>query len=145
MALWDGALRHQTGVLPNVFPSVLVDRIDTTTDDASEAVSALAVSPDGRTLAVGGEAGSVQLWDIATQQPLGGPLTTPGEAIDTVAFAADGSAVYAGSAHVPLQRYTIEPSKAVASVCARAGAAGLTRAQWRTYVPDVPYRRVCGD
>ncbi|MFE7897242.1 hypothetical protein ACFU3E_06830 [Streptomyces sp. NPDC057424] len=94
---------------------------------------------------MGGEAGSIQLWDVATQQPLGGPLTTPGEAIDTVAFAAGGSAVYAGSAHAPLQRYPIEPSKAVESVCARAGAAGLTRAQWRTYVPDVPYRRVCGD
>ncbi|MFD5478655.1 nSTAND1 domain-containing NTPase [Streptomyces hawaiiensis] len=149
VALWDGKLRQRTGLLPNVFPALPeghADAItDAITDDASEAVSALAVSPDGRTMAVGGEAGSLQLWDVATQQPLGGLLTTPGEAIDTVAFAADSSVLYAGSAHVPLQRYTIEPSKAVASVCARSGGDRLTPAQWRTYVPDVPYRRVCGD
>lgn len=32
----------------------------------------------------------------------------------------------------------------VAEVCARAGHADLTRAQWRTYVGDVPYQRICG-
>ncbi|MDO0913216.1 hypothetical protein QQM39_20880 [Streptomyces sp. DT2A-34] len=31
-----------------------------------------------------------------------------------------------------------------ARVCARAGGADLTRDQWRTYVPDAPYRKVCG-
>ncbi|MGY1498440.1 nSTAND1 domain-containing NTPase [Streptomyces sp. QTS52] len=145
VALWDGKFRQQEAILPNRFPALAEDLSDALTGDTSEAVSALAVSPDGRTLAVGGEAGSLQLWDLATQQPLGGPLTTRGEAIDSVAFAADSGTVYAGSVHVPLQRYTIEPSKAVASVCARAGGAELTRAQWRTYVRDVPYRRVCGD
>ncbi|KUL33529.1 hypothetical protein [Streptomyces regalis] len=148
VALWDGKLRQQEGTLPNVFPTLPQSMTLAITDDTSEAVSALAVSPDGRTLAVGGEAGSLQLWDIATQQPLGDPLTTPGEAIDTVAFAADSGTVYAGSAHVPLQRYTIDPSRAVESVCTRAGAGdrgGLTRAQWRTYVRDVPYRKVCAD
>jgi WD40 repeat protein/transcriptional regulator with XRE-family HTH domain len=148
VALWDGRLRQREGVLPNVFPALPEDTSDALTGDTSEAVSALAVSPDGRTLAVGGEAGSLQLWDIATQQPLGDPLTTPGEAIDTVAFSADSGTVYAGSAHVPVQRYTIDPSQAVESVCARAGGSdrdGLTWAQWRTYVRDVPYRKMCGD
>ncbi|MCD9876851.1 nSTAND1 domain-containing NTPase [Streptomyces guryensis] len=144
VALWDGKVRERGGVLRNVFPAPAVgDASDDLLDDSSEAVSALAVSPDGRTLAVGGEAGTLQLWDIDTQQPLGGPLTTPGEAVDTVAFSADSGTLYAGSAHVPLQTYTITPSKAVARVCARAGGADLTRAQWRTYVPDAPYRRVC--
>ncbi|MGW6905925.1 nSTAND1 domain-containing NTPase [Streptomyces sp. NPDC054940] len=149
VALWDGKARERGGVLRNVFPAPARGALaDDPLDDSSEAVSALAVSPDGRTLAVGGEAGTLQLWDIDTHQPLGGPLTTPGEGIDTVAFSADSGTVYAGSAHVPLQQYTITSSKAVAWVCARApGAAGaeLTRAQWRTYLPDVPYRKVCGD
>ncbi|GGK74051.1 nSTAND1 domain-containing NTPase [Streptomyces flaveus] len=154
VALWDGKVRERAGILRNVFPApVSVESADDSAGDplgdSSEAVSALAVSPDGSTLAVGGEAGSLQLWDIATQQPLGGPLTTPGEKIDTVAFSADSGTVYAGSAHVPLQRYTIAPSKAVETVCARLAEsgdpAGLTRAQWKTHVGDVPYRRVCGD
>ncbi|MFI7408384.1 hypothetical protein ACIBU0_06920 [Streptomyces sp. NPDC049627] len=152
VALWDAAVRQREGTMPNVFPALpegVTDRPDDdsvpVSDDTSEAVTALAISPDGRTLAVGGDAGSLQLWDLATQQPLGGPLTTPGEAIDTVAFAADSGTVYAGSAHVPLQRYPIAPDRAVASLCARAGQRELTRAQWRTYVRDVPYRKVCGD
>ncbi|MCZ0988019.1 hypothetical protein O1M54_24250 [Streptomyces diastatochromogenes] len=144
VALWDGGLGQRTGILRSVFPALPDGSGDVLLGDTSEAVSALAVSPDGRTLAVGGEAGSLQLWDIATQQPLGGLLTTPGEEIDTVAFGADSGTLYAGSAHVPLQRYTIAPSRAVAAVCARAGGGGLTREQWRTYVRNVPYRRVCG-
>ncbi|MER6354968.1 hypothetical protein ABT186_24930 [Streptomyces sp. NPDC001634] len=137
VALWDGRLRHRTGILRNVFPTPI--------GDTPEAVNALALSPDGRTLAVGGDAGTLQLWDTATQQPLGGPLTTPGERIDTIAFSADSSMVYAGSAHVPLQRYTIAPARAVTEVCARVGDTDLTKAQWRTYVPDAPYRKLCGD
>ncbi|MEU0726352.1 hypothetical protein [Streptomyces sp. NPDC006140] len=124
-------------MLRNVFPAPL--------GEAAEAVSALALSPDGRTLAVGGDAGSVQPWDVATRQPLGGPLTTPGESIDSLAFAPDGTTLYAGSPHVPLQRYVVDPERAVTEVCARTGSTGLARTQWHTYVPDAPYRRICGD
>ncbi|MGW2565412.1 nSTAND1 domain-containing NTPase [Streptomyces sp. NPDC001537] len=135
VALWDRTASRRAGVLRNVFPEPLGDR--------PEAVNALAVSPDGRTLAVGGDAGSLQLWDVPTRQPLGTPLTTPGDGIQSLAFSPDGTTLYAASAHVPLQRYAVDPGRAIARVCARAGS-GLTREQWRTYVPDVPYRRVCG-
>ncbi|MFJ9633592.1 hypothetical protein ACIRU8_38460 [Streptomyces sp. NPDC101175] len=136
IALWDGTLGRREGVLRNVFPTPL--------GTTPEGVSALAFSPDGGTLAVGGDGGSLQLWDVATQQPLSsGPLTTPGEALTSLAFSADGRTLYAGSAHVPLQRYTVDPELARTRVCARTGNAELTRAQWRTYAPDEPYRRIC--
>ncbi|MDX3709190.1 helix-turn-helix domain-containing protein [Streptomyces europaeiscabiei] len=138
VALWDGDLRHQAGILRNVFPGPV--------DPASgsgESITALAFSPDGDTLAVGGDAGTLQLWDIATQQPLGPPLPTPGGSIDTLAFSPDSTLLYAGGKRVPLQRYVVDPDRAVSLVCARAGNTELTRAQWRTYVPDRPYRRVC--
>jgi WD40 repeat protein len=138
VVLWDGGLRHQAGILRNVFPGPV--------DPASgsgESITALAFSPDGGTLAVGGDAGTLQLWDIATQQPLGPPLPTPGGSIDTLAFSPDSTLLYAGGKRVPLQRYVVDPDRAVSLVCARAGNAELTRAQWRTYVPDRPYRRVC--
>ncbi|WOX11108.1 helix-turn-helix domain-containing protein [Streptomyces sp. N50] len=139
--LWDGRLRHREGVLRNVFPTPAGT---TPTGTTPEGVSAVAFSPDGRTLAVGGDGGSLQLWDVATQQPLSSaPLTTPGEAITSLAFSPDGTTVYAGSAHVPLQRYVVDPARALARICARTGNAELTRARWRTYVPDAPYRRIC--
>ncbi|MFF3373661.1 hypothetical protein ACFYXF_12030 [Streptomyces sp. NPDC002680] len=136
VALWDGELSHRTGILRNVFPAPL--------GEEPESVSALAVSPDGATLAVGGSTGTLQLWDIATQQPLGGPLTTPGEQIDSLAFGADSGTLYAASAHAPLQRYAVDADRAATQVCARAGAgADLSREQWETYVPEVAYRKVC--
>ena len=144
--LWDGELRHRDGILRNVFPAAIgTSTIGTSLfGTAPEGVSAVAFSPDGRTLAVGGDGGSLQLWDVATQQPLSSaPLTTPGEAITSLAFSPDGTTVYAGSAHVPLQRYVVDPARALARICARTGNAELTRAQWRTYIPDAPYRRIC--
>ncbi|MFJ5310174.1 WD40 repeat domain-containing protein [Streptomyces sp. NPDC088350] len=135
VTLWDSTVRHRAGVLRNVFPAPL--------GDFPEAVSALAISPDGRTLAVGGDAGTLQLWDTATRQPLGGPLTTPGDSIDSLAFSTDSTTLYASSLHVPVQRYTVDPARAVPRICARTGGAEPTKDQWRTYLPDVPYRRVC--
>ncbi|MDX3531892.1 hypothetical protein P1P75_37235, partial [Streptomyces sp. ID05-39B] len=135
VALWDGELRRRSGVLRNVFPSPV--------GDTPEAVGALAVSPDGRTLAVGGDAGTLQLWDVATQQPLGGPVPTAGEGIESVSFSADSTTLYVAAPHVPLQRYAVDPARAVDKVCARADG-GLTRDQWRTYAPETPYRTTCG-
>ncbi|MEV5435136.1 helix-turn-helix domain-containing protein [Streptomyces sp. NPDC052682] len=138
VALWDGDLRHQAGILRNVFLSPVDPSFD-----SAETITALAFSPDGSTLAMGGDAGTVQLWDIATRQPLGQPLPTPGGSIDTLAFSPDSTLLYAGGEHVPLQRYVVDPDRAVSLVCARAGNRELTRAQWRTYIPERPYRRVC--
>ncbi|WP_105968123.1 nSTAND1 domain-containing NTPase [Streptomyces geranii] len=135
VALWDGDLRHRAGVLRNLFPAPL--------GETPEAVRSLALSPDGHTLAVGGDAGALQLWDTATQQPLGGPLPTPGEGIDTLAFSTDNRTLYAGGPHVPLQRYAVDTGRSVSQVCTRAGGKDLTEAQWRAYVPEVGYRKVC--
>ncbi|MFF4276812.1 helix-turn-helix domain-containing protein [Streptomyces sp. NPDC001536] len=137
VTVWHGRTeRHREAVIPPV--------AGVAGDGAIGArVTALAFSPDGSTLAVGYASGALRLWDTVTRQPLGGSLNTPGEAIRSLAFDGRGDSVYAGSAHVPVQRYAVGPSEVVTQLCARAGR-DLTADEWRTYLPDVPYRRLCG-
>ncbi len=135
VTLWDGDLRRRTGALTGTS--------DTSSSSTPEAVGALAFSSDGSTLAVGGTSGTLRLWDTAGQQLLGTDLPTPGDEIHSLAFAPDDGMLYAGTPHVPLQRLTVAPDRAVRAVCARSGG-GLTREQWRSYVPDAPYRQICG-
>ncbi|WP_086724120.1 WD40 repeat domain-containing protein [Streptomyces sp. NRRL B-24085] len=133
VTLWDGAARARLGVLDG-----------TTSDpvaDAAGAVTALAFSADGRTLAVAGSAGVLHLWDLASQRLLGTALPTPGDEIRALAFGADGT-LYASGVHVPVQRYDLDPRRLLTEVCERAGS-GLSEAVWKTYLPDVPYRRTC--
>lgn len=134
VTLWDGDLRHTTGVLTGT--------ADTAPSSRTEAVGALAFSSDGSTLAVGGADGTLRLWDTTGQRLLGGDLPTPGDEIRSLAFSRDDGTVYATGPNVVLQRHPIAADAAVRALCDRAGG-GLTRAQWRRYVPDAPYRQVC--
>jgi WD40 repeat protein/DNA-binding SARP family transcriptional activator len=54
-----------------------------------EAGSAIAVSPDGRLLATGSDAGSVTFWDVATRKPVGRGLALAHAAL-WLAFSPDG-------------------------------------------------------
>ena len=56
-------------------------------------VQAIAFSPGGRLLAVIDNDHSLQLWDVATRQPLGGPLAG---AVNSAAFSPDGTLLAAG-------------------------------------------------
>jgi WD40 repeat protein/predicted Ser/Thr protein kinase len=53
-------------------------------------VRAVAFSPDGKFLLAGGRNNRPQLWDVATGEPIGGPLPHPGE-LKSVAFSHDGT------------------------------------------------------
>ncbi|WP_405652003.1 hypothetical protein [Streptomyces sp. NBC_00019] len=134
VTLWDGDLRTRTGILTGTSDTVSVGE--------PEAVGALAFSPDGDTLAVGGRNGTLRLWDTAGQRLLGSDLPTPGDEIDTLAFTRDGATLYAGGPDVLLQRHPVGADDVARILCDRVGG-GLTEAQWRTYVPDLPYRQVC--
>ncbi|NEB05088.1 hypothetical protein [Streptomyces sp. SID13726] len=133
ITLWDGDLRARTGILTGTS--------DTVTAGEAEAVSALAFSADGATLAVGGRYGTLRLWDTAGQQLLGTDLPSRDD-IAALAFTHDGSALYASGPDVLLQRHPIAPADVARVLCERSGG-GLSRAQWRTYVPDASYRQVC--
>ncbi|MFE7274204.1 hypothetical protein [Streptomyces sp. NPDC057623] len=137
VTVWDGDLSDHADILRDAFPDAGAG--------SPEEIGSLALSPDGRTLAVGGDEGTLQLWDLDTHQPLGGPLPTPGEAITSLAFAPDGQTLYVSGTHVPVRRYDLDAAHALRRVCARAAGQGLTRTTWRTYLPDATYRKVCDD
>jgi WD40 repeat protein len=78
-ALWNVATGHRVGALMNVGAAV----------SAGRAAAAVAFSPDGRILATAVD-GSIGLWDTATRQQIGTPMTAgPGPAY-AVAFSPDG-------------------------------------------------------
>ena len=59
---------------------------------------AVAFSPDGQTVATGSADGNVRLWDTATQQEIGPPMSSDAQPVAAVAFSPDGTLVAAGSA-----------------------------------------------
>ncbi|MER5890217.1 hypothetical protein ABT160_40860 [Streptomyces sp. NPDC001941] len=135
VTLWDGDGTHRRAVL-------------TATDASGQgagqgtgaAVTALAFSPDGTTLAVATEGGTLQLWDTATARPLGAPLPTSGDRVTAVAFTPDGRTVRSVGEHGGVLAHAIDAGRVTARVCERSGG-GLTRQEWRTYLPGVAYRK----
>ncbi|GGS19850.1 TIR domain-containing protein [Actinokineospora fastidiosa] len=75
----------------------------------SPGATAVAVSPDGRLIAVGG--GSVRLWDTATRRPVGEPFAA-GD-VRTLGFSADGGRLVVGSDEVRV--YDVATRTAVGS------------------------------
>ncbi|MBW5481223.1 WD40 repeat domain-containing serine/threonine-protein kinase [Streptomyces bambusae] len=129
--LWDGAARTRLSHLPGSPP-----RDTARFDFADDPV----FSQDGRLLAAvtGGE--RIQLWDTDARLALGGPLETSGRKVDLLSFGGDGILrVLSGADTAPLD---LVPDRVAAAVCKRAGR-DITRAEWRTYIPNVPYRKLC--
>ncbi|MFD5402868.1 nSTAND1 domain-containing NTPase [Streptomyces griseorubiginosus] len=111
-------------------------------------ISAAAYGPQGARLAVGDVLGRVTLWDGAARARLGvldgttsDPTTDATGGVTALAFAPDGT-LYASGAHVPVLRYDLSRDRLIGEVCERAGS-GLSEAAWKTYLPDLPYRRTC--
>ncbi|MFE6665115.1 helix-turn-helix domain-containing protein [Streptomyces sp. NPDC057697] len=127
VTVWDGDVR---------------DRVGATGTGPGESVTALVFSPDGATLAVAGSGGTVRLWDVASSRPLGSAFPTPGDLPLALAFDRDGTTLHAAGAHVRFQTYGIAPARVARQVCTRTGS-GLSRARWKAYLPDIPYRRTC--
>jgi WD40 repeat protein len=63
---------------------------------ATAPVNSVAFSRDGKTLATGNTNGTVQLWDVATQQAIGSSAEHA-TSVSSVAFSLDGKTLASGS------------------------------------------------
>lgn len=70
-------------------------------------VTAVAFPPDGARLASGGDDGTVRLWNAATGQPIGKPLTGHAKAVTAVAFGRKGRVLASASKDTTVQLWDV--------------------------------------
>ena len=107
-------------------------------------IYAVSFSPDDRELAIGGATG-LELWNVSRHdhpQLAGQSLTGYNSWITSLTFSADGSSLISGSEDDTVRLWDLNINDAIAWVCSTTGNV-LTRQQWRTYIPDVPYQPPC--
>jgi hypothetical protein len=113
-------------------------------------VYSVAFGPGGKTLAAGSADDTVLLWDVATHQPIGDPLTGHTAPVNSVAFSRDGKTLASGSSDQTVRFWNAtgpghsmtETTNLVRYLCALVGRS-LTRTEWARWVPGLAYQRIC--
>ena len=139
-ALWSVTTQRRIGVLMTADAQGSAG-----VQAAARPVNALAFSPDGATLATAGANGSVRLWDVATQQEIGTPMTAGPGPVYALAFSPDGAtlATAGGDGRARLWNVAIPAGAGLlAGACAIADQS-LTRQQWADYAGTQPFQQVC--
>ncbi len=106
--LWDAATRHPVRTALNI-----------------GRISSMAFSPDGQVMAIGhiGARGSVQLRDMLTGRPDGGPLNLPegSEGVGSLAFSPDGTTLAASGAPRNVYLWDVPARKMTGTLTTAAG------------------------
>jgi WD40 repeat protein len=115
-------------------------RIGSLPSRSNEPIEAIALSPDGATLAMTAGGSAVSLWDVATNLEVG-TLDGGFGAVRSLSFAGDGSLV-AGSDNGGILVWPVG-TEAMRDRACRIANRNLTLVEWQEFVPDEPYRATC--
>jgi WD40 repeat protein len=99
----------------------------------------ISFSPDGQLLSTARGDGRLLLFDAATGEAIGTPLTI---AAAMSGFAPDGNSVLIFDRGGGVHRWDIDPRSWVRGACSIAGR-DLTSDEWQRYLPGRPHQPVC--
>ncbi|MYY84859.1 MULTISPECIES: hypothetical protein [unclassified Streptomyces] len=134
LTLWDGRARRALAVLTEEGPT---GREPLTGGEPQRVV---AFSANGRYVAASDAEGSVRVWETDTPRLDGARYAGTGGPVLALGFTGEELRVMTSRGAV--RGMSVTAGRAADSVCARARG-GLTRQEWRTYLPDFPYRQTC--
>jgi WD40 repeat protein len=84
--------------------------------------NAVAFGPGGKTVATGGADGNIRLWDAATGQEIGSPMSSDAKPVTAVAFSPDGTLVAAASTDGNVQLWSTASQQAAGPAVVPNGA-----------------------
>jgi len=136
ISLWDWVMGQPTGFLPWSVPGLLPWQ-----QPAPPLMRSLAFSPDGTLIASGNADGSILLWDAISGQRLG-QLTGHRGVVTHLAFSSNSDRLFSLDQNTTQLSWTMNPSDWQHRACDIVYR-NLTRAEWRLYFGDEPYRKTC--
>jgi WD40 repeat protein len=85
----------------------------------------------------------VRLWDVATQQEIGTPMTADAQPVYAAAFSPDGTTLATASGDGSVRTWDVAfPASLLQGACAIAEVS-LTRTEWADYAGNQPFQQVC--
>ncbi|MEV0255704.1 WD40 repeat domain-containing protein [Streptomyces sp. NPDC050732] len=128
LTLWDGRATRPLAVLSAGGP------------EGGEPEPPVAFSADGRYFAAADAEGSVRVWETGTPRLAGARI--PGAYGTVLALGFAGDELRVTTAEGTVRRVSVAAERDADRVCDRARG-GLTRQEWRTYLPNTGYRKTC--
>jgi WD40 repeat protein len=103
----------------------------------------LAFTSDGQMLIATGDEGTVQLYDTSSWTRLAEIPSAAPDGFYEGWLSPDGEAV-AVNTETGVVEWTLDPDRLARAACELASR-NMSHAEWKTYMPDQPYRRTCPD